>query len=93
MKLRNKLRLLPQMLLLPALLLTACAHESPDLSLPPEHPAIPPLPAQARASLVAIPSMCSSTCSAGLTKLRESWLATPTDSGSPGSPASATTTP
>jgi len=93
MKPRNKLRLLPLMLLLPALLLTACAHESPDLSPPPEHPAIPPLPAQARVSLVATPSMCSSTCSAGLTALRGSLAITPTDSGSPGSLANGHTTP
>ncbi|CAJ0740789.1 hypothetical protein R76696_03141 [Ralstonia mannitolilytica] len=71
------------------LLLTSCAHESPSSWQPVAPPAIPPLPAQARVSLVETPSMCSSTCSAGLTALRESLANTPTGSRSPGSPASA----
>lgn len=64
-------------MMLPALLLlmTACASVSPPL-LPQviAPPAIPALPASARVSLIPVPSICSPTCSAGLTKLRESWL-------------------
>lgn len=81
------------MLVPPTLLLTSCAHELPSSWQPVAPPAIPPLPAQARVSLVETPSMCSSTCSAGLTALRDSLANMPTSSRSPGSPASAVTIP
>ena len=77
--------------LMPALLvtlLTGCGNVSTSYLPPPEPPKIPQLPAVARVSRVEIPLMCSSTCSAGLTKLRESWLTTPTNSKQPVWPAS-----
>lgn len=93
MKPHNKPRRHALMLPLLGMLLTSCANELPISSPPVAPPAIPPLPAQARVSLVETPSMCSSTCSAGLTKLRDSWLATPTSSSPADSPASVPTTP
>lgn len=87
---RNKLTQRALMLLLPTLLLMGCAHESPNLSQPPEHPAIPPLPAQARQP--AIPSMCLPTCSRALTAERETWQHMLTLPASPEQPASAPTT-
>lgn len=45
--------------------------------------------AVARVSQVATPSMCSSTCSIGLARRRESWLTMPTSSSSQALPASA----
>lgn len=63
---RPLLRLLT--LIVPVLLLSACASKSP-VSVP--APEIPPLPAEARASQVPIPSICSSSCSAGWTRLVE----------------------
>lgn len=91
MKRNNKSTPLRPMLAALVLSLTACASGSPNSLQQVEPPAIPPLSAQARASLVATPSMCSSTCSAGLTALRENLANMPTDSGSPGLPASAAT--
>ncbi len=55
-------------LIVPVLLLTGCASSSPSYNVV---PAIPPLPAEARASQVPIPSICSSGCSAGWTRLVE----------------------
>lgn len=58
--------------LLLALLLAACAtppRPLPPVPVPP--PAIPSLPAVARQP--DLPPWCSPTCSAGLTRLRESW--------------------
>jgi hypothetical protein len=77
------------MLLLPLLLLAGCPASLP-LS-PPRHvepPAIPPLPATARQPQT--PSECLPTCSAGLTKLRESWRQQLT---LPASPASSVSVP
>ncbi len=76
-KMLTRLALMPGLL---AMLLTGCGSVSTSYLPPPEPPTIPSLPAAARTSRVATPSMCSSTCSAGLTALRESWLATPTSS-------------
>lgn len=56
---------------LPALLLTACAQPLPVLPVEPAR--VPQLPAQARVSLIQPPSICWLTCSAGLTRERESW--------------------
>src|SRR3546814_10659793 len=66
----QKHKLLPRWLTLivPVLLLSACARNLPVYVPPPE---IPPLPAEARASLVPIPSVCSSTCSIGWAELVE----------------------
>ncbi len=88
MKPHNKLLSRVLMLALLGMLLTGCASEFPSSLQPVAPPAIPPLPAQARVSLVETPSMCSSTCSAGLTALRDSLANMPTTSGPPDSPAS-----
>lgn len=69
-------------------LLTGCAHESISSLQPVAPAAIPPLPAQARVSLVETPLMCLSTCSAGLTALRESLANMPTTSKPQALPAS-----
>ena len=77
--------------LLPALLLAACA--SAPLPLPPvviAPPGIPPLPLEARQPPA--PGWCSPTCSAGLTRLRETWLQRLTLPASPAPPASEPTT-
>lgn len=91
MKPHNKLLSRVLMLVLQGMLLTGCASESPSSSQQVASPAIPPLPAQARVSLVETPLMCSSTCSAGLMALRDSLANTPTTSKPPGSPVSAAT--
>ena len=78
-------------LLLLALSAAACSPTLPVIAPPPAPPQIPALPPQARQP--ATPSICLPTCSAGLTRERESWrnsLMLPTQ---PGSPASAATTP
>jgi len=67
----------PLMLIVPALLLSACASKSPVSVRAPE---IPPLPAEARVSQVPTPSICSSGCSAGWTTLVETSADTLTDS-------------
>ena len=91
MKPHNKLPSRVLMLVLPAQLLTSCAHGLPN-SLPQvAPPKIPSLPAQARASLVETPLMCLSTCSDGLTMLRESLANMPTTSGWRPLPASGPT--
>ena len=72
-----------------ALLLSSCACEPSSLPQPPAPPAIPPLPAEARQPET--PLMCLQTCSAGLTRERESWLSMPIAPASPASPASAPT--
>lgn len=73
MRLTARFWLLVLTLLVLTLWLAACSTVSPPLSpLPVPPPAIPPLPAQARQP--ATPSICSPSCSAGLMKLRESWL-------------------
>ena len=80
MKRNNKLLSRVLMLAQPVLLLTSCAHELPNSFPQVVPPQIPPLPVQARVSLVETPLMCLSTCSAGLTRLRDSLANTPTDS-------------
>lgn len=79
------------MLLALAVSAMGCAQTLTVTAPPPEPPRIPVLPPQARQQ--ELPSICSQSCSAGLTKLRESWrkrltLPTPQDS-----PASALQTP
>lgn len=74
-------------LLLPMVLLTACASKSPRLS---PTLGVPPLRPEARQP--ATPSICLPTCSAGLTKRRESWRESLTSEVSPASSASAVTT-
>ena len=56
-----KHKLLPRWLTLivPVLLLSACAQNSPSYNVVPE---IPPLPDEARVSKVPIPSVCLPTC-------------------------------
>lgn len=62
-----------------ALTVSACAA---PISQPPAEPErFPELPAQGRVSLVPIPSECSPTCLAGLTRARKSSEATLTGSG------------
>lgn len=87
--------LIALVLTLPAhmLLLTACSTESPR-SLP---PGIKPakvirLEDSGRVSKVPTPPICSPTCNAGLTTLRDSLLATPTPSALPASAAKPTPT-
>lgn len=75
-------------LMLPLLLLTACASKSPSSS---HGPTIPPLRPEARQPMT--PSICLPTCSDGLTRLRESSLESLTSAVSPASSVSATTTP
>ncbi len=75
------------MLLLPMGLLTGCASKSPHSSSTSDVPALRP---EARQPMT--PSICSPTCSAGLTKLRESWRESLTHAASPASSASAVMT-
>ena len=65
------------------LLLTACASRSPSSSKAPD---IPPLRPETRQP--ATPSICLPTCSAGLTRERESWQKSLTNAASPASSAS-----
>ncbi|AJY21546.1 putative gp23 [Burkholderia ambifaria AMMD] len=74
-------------LLLPMALLTACASKSPHSSPTSDVPALRP-----EARQPATPSICSPTCSAGLTKLRESWQRSLTSAVLPAGSASAATT-
>lgn len=76
--------LMPMLLLL---LLTACADRSPRSS---QTFGVPPLRPEARQPVT--PSICSPTCSAGLTRERESWQRSLTNAASPASSASAVTT-
>ena len=69
-------------LLLLALLLPACASNSPTTV--PATPAVPPLPGEARQPKT--PSFCYPNCSQGLTRERESWrssLTAPTSQDAP----------
>jgi len=80
MQQRKTLPKLAPMLAPLLMLLAGCGSVSTSYLPPPDPPMIPALPAVARASQVATPSMCLSTCSGGLTRLRESWLPTPMSS-------------
>ena len=80
---RNNWMLRGAMLTALVLSATGCAQTSTVIAPPPEPPRIPALPEQAKQP--PLPSMCSPTCSAGLTKLRGSWqqrLTLPTPQGS-----------
>lgn len=60
------------MLLAPLLLVMACKGSLPPTSPQSVEPARnPTLPPEARVSLVPIPSICSPSCTAGVTALRE----------------------
>ncbi len=85
--LRKNVIVQPLMLLLPVLLLTGCASRSPHSSPMPGVPALRP-----EARQPATPSICSPTCSAGLTSVRESWQRSLTSGASPASSASVVTT-
>ena len=75
-------------LMLPACLalLSACSTVP---AVPAQQAVIPPLPAQARQP--APPSWCQPSCSAGLSRLQESWQTQPTEPASPALPASGPT--
>ncbi len=77
----------PLMLLLPVLLLTGCAGKSPHSSPTSGVPALRP-----EARQPATPSICSPTCSAGLTSAREIWRKSLTSEALPAGSASAVTT-
>ena len=86
MRLTARFWLLVLMLSLLTLLAVACSSVSPALLPPPvKPPAIPALPPQARQPVT--PSACLPTCSAGLTKLRATWLALPMNAEQPAVPA------
>lgn len=76
-----------------ALLLASCAGSLTSGSLPPGVTRAPaePLPDSARVSKVPTPSICSSGCSQGLTKLRESWQRMLTPSEPPALPVNGAT--
>lgn len=76
------------LLLMPALLLTACGA-TPPLSQPVPPPLVPPLPAAARQPMP--PPVCSPNCSEGLRIELQSWRIMPTEPAPPGKPASAPT--
>lgn len=68
------------------LLLSACA--TPQVApQPPAPPQVPPLPASARQPQ--LPELCSPTCSAGLTRLRDDWRRRLTEATPPAGAASA----
>ncbi|VWB35526.1 hypothetical protein BAR24066_01549 [Burkholderia arboris] len=77
----------PLTLLLQMLLLTACANRLPHSSPMPDVPELRP---EARQPVA--PSICLPTCSAGLTRLRESWQRSLTSGVLPGGSASVVTT-
>lgn len=81
------------LVLLPMLLATGCASKSPNSWPQPKPVQRPALPEQARQVPVnQMPSICSPSCTAGLTKLREQSLQSLTTPASVASPASAPTT-
>ena len=85
-------RALPLTLMLPALLLAACAVTSPTTSppiVPP--PRLAPLPDSARQTQQ--PSICSPSCSAALMSEREIWRELLTMPATEAAPASAPMTP
>lgn len=81
-------RLRSAMLLLLALLLSACASK-PLISLPAACPVIPPLPQAARQPMTA--PVCLPTCSAALQSALTNWQARLTAPASPASSASGPT--
>lgn len=78
------------MLMALAVSVIGCAQTSTVTAPPPEPPRIPALPPQARQP--AMPSICSQSCSLGLTLQRESWRKRLTWPALQDSPASAPTT-
>ena len=88
---KTRLMLHTAMLLVLAVSAMGCAQTSTVTAPPPEPPRIPVLPPQARQQ--ELPSICSQSCSAGLTKLRESWRKRLTSPTPQDSPASALQTP
>ena len=81
---KSALMLRAAMLLVLAVSAMGCAQTSTITAPPPEPPRIPVLPPQARQQ--ELPSICLPSCSAGLTKLRESWrkrLTSPTPQDAP----------
>lgn len=85
-------KLLLAMLLMPLLLGAACAPQKPDSAQPSQQgrAPVPALPQEARQPTP--PSVCSPTCSEGLTRLRTQLLDSLTGAAAPGSPANASTT-
>ena len=70
-------------LMLPAVLLLSSGCASGSIRyLPTQSAGIPPLPTEARQD--ELESICSPTCSAGLSRDLDSWLLSPTDPESPG---------
>lgn len=92
MKNERTARRLAALLLLPLLLVSACAPLKPNSAQPsqPGRAPVPPLPTEARQPTP--PSVCLPTCNDGLTRLRTQLLDLLTKAGEPGSPASASTT-
>lgn len=88
MTLKSKLTLLVLMLLLPVLLLTGCASESPQLTV--SSPLIPALPLQARQPT--LPPECQpKTCSQGFSTWLDATQQTPMPPALPASPVSTPT--
>ena len=73
------------------LLIAACSTPQPLVVPVDSRPVIPPL--SAAASEPQAPAVCSSTCLAGLTALRESWRTTLMPSASASGPAEPSTRP
>lgn len=71
------------------LLISACSTPQPLVVPVDSRPVIPPL--SPAASEPQAPSICSPTCLAGLTRLRESWRTTLTPSTPASAPAAAST--
>ncbi|SEF19480.1 hypothetical protein SAMN03159371_00153 [Variovorax sp. NFACC28] len=68
----NRLPVRATMLLTLSVLLASCVTSSPPIAPPSvQPPQRPPLPPEGRQP--PIPSICSPTCSAGLTRERENW--------------------
>ena len=71
------------LVLLPMLLAAGCASKSPALLPMPKPVQLPALPEQARqVQQDQLPLICLPSCTAGLMKLRDSWLQSLTKRGS-----------